>query len=256
MMVDECEVLTDHSRHAGMNRHDLALPPRLQQIPKRFELLRIDEVFVVRDAAALDAALEQENILIILIDVLVFAAPPFGLVQYFRQDERGRNRIQLLIAIKQLVGAVHAAGVNIRDIFSGSPFLHESRSDLGAAANDERELDLWIGFLKKIPENVLEDRRAVDGEPSLFPGCLYQLFPIVLPVRLRRRFRRKDKEKNDATEDGCDFHFFSHTLIDESRLQGSQNKSWKSRRKSFGHRSLIFGGSYDFGFARQRSRPT
>src|SRR5262249_36120009 len=178
MMVDECEVLADHPGHGGVNRHDLAFPPRLQQIPKRFELLRIDEVFVVRDAAALDATLEQENILVILIDVLVFAAPPFGLVQYFRQDEHGRNRIQLLVAIKHLVGAVHAAGVNIRDIFSGPPFVHESWRDLGATANDERELDLWIGFLKKILENVLEDRRAVDGEPPFFPGCLHQLFPI------------------------------------------------------------------------------
>src|SRR5262249_37787912 len=129
-------------------------------------------------------------------------------------------RIQRFVAIKQLVGAVHAAGVNIHDIFSGSPFLHESRRDLGATANDERELDLRIGFLKKIPENVLKDRRAVDGEPPFFPGCLHQLFPIALPVRLRRRFRRKDKEKNEATEDGGDFHFFPYTLIEESRLQG------------------------------------
>jgi hypothetical protein len=92
----------------------------------------------------------------------LFAGPPFGLVQHLRQDERGRNRIQRLVAIKQLIGAVHAAGVNIGEIFPGSSFLHESRRDLGAAADDERELDLGIGFLKKL-ENVLEDRSAVDG---------------------------------------------------------------------------------------------
>jgi hypothetical protein len=102
---------------------------------------------------------------------------------------------------------VHASGVNIREIFPGSSFLHESRRDLGAAADDEGELDLGIGFLKKIPENVLEDRRPVDGELPLFPGCLHQLFPISLRVPLRQRGRRKDKEENEITENGGDFHF-------------------------------------------------
>src|SRR5512132_1026511 len=173
---------------------------------KDLKLLRIDQVLVVRDPAALNAALEQENILVLLIDVEVFAAPPFGLVQHFRQDERGRNRIQRLVAIKQLIGAVHASGVNIREIFPGSSFLHESRRDLGAAADDEGELDLGIGFLKKL-ENVLEDRSAVDGEPALFPGCLHQLFPITFPIRLRRRLRRNDEEETEATKDGDDFHW-------------------------------------------------
>src|SRR5712692_7436558 len=128
------------------------------------KLLRINEVLVVRDAAALNAALEEENITVLRIDVVVFSAPPFGLVQHLRQDERGRNRIQHLVAIKELVSAVHAAGVNIGEIFPGSSFLHESRRDVGAAADDEGELDLGICFLKKL-ENVLEDRSAVDGEP-------------------------------------------------------------------------------------------
>src|SRR5437867_12483813 len=130
MMVDERETLADHSRRAGVDRHRLALPLRLQQIPKGFKLLGIDEVLVVRDAAALNAALEQENILVLLIDVVVFAAPPFGLVQHLRQDERGRNRIQRLVAIKQLIVAVNAAGVNIGELLPGSSSLYESRPHL------------------------------------------------------------------------------------------------------------------------------
>ena len=61
---------------------------------------------------------------------------------------------------------------------------------------------------EKIPENILEDRSAVDGEPPLFPGCLHQFFPVALRVRLRRRRRCNDEEENEITEDSGGFHFF------------------------------------------------
>ena len=129
-----------------------------------------------------------------------------------------------------------------------------SRRDVGAAADDEGELDLGICFLKKL-ENVLEDRSAVDGEPRLFPGCLHQLFPIALPVRLRRRLRRKDEEENEVTEEGGDFHFFPRTLIDEAQLQGFPERELQDLPEKLCSRQSDFGGSYDIAFARQRLSP-
>jgi hypothetical protein len=85
---------------AGVQTDDFAPPFRVEQVPIRFELGRFDQLGVVGNGEARNAAFIDEDKFALGVDVEMFALPPKRRVEYLRQDQLRRERIEELVFVK------------------------------------------------------------------------------------------------------------------------------------------------------------
>src|ERR1043166_6671149 len=133
-----------------------AFPFRIQKVPERGKFLRVDQLRVVVDLPELGRADVAKKIALLRIGIAMRLAPPFRLVQDFRQQQRRFDRVEQLRLI-EIVAPEHADHEDVGEIFSRPPLSHEAALEVELDAAYGKEFDVRKRFLKRAG---LERRRV------------------------------------------------------------------------------------------------
>src|SRR6516165_3878525 len=168
MVVQKAQGMRDGADSAHIVRDDFALPFGLEKIPIGFDLLGIDQFRIVSVLAAMNIALEDENILPVGIGVMMLAFPPFRFIRDFGKNQRRTNGFENVGLEINLNRRDHAIDKEIDEIFSGAPLGHHARAMLASAHIDNGvDLDLGIPLLKYF-ENFFISLAAIESNFALF----------------------------------------------------------------------------------------
>src|SRR5262245_50994672 len=100
MIIQKAQLARAEAGIAGVETDDLAFPLGLQNIPGGFELGGFDQLRVVGDGEAGNAAFVDEDVFALRIDEQLLAFPPERGVEHFRQDESGSDWVEEFALIK------------------------------------------------------------------------------------------------------------------------------------------------------------
>src|SRR5262249_12228240 len=136
------------------------------------ELLWVDELGIVIEADAGDAAFVHKNVLAFGVGVVVLAVEPLRLVYDVWEHEHGLERIEHAGALEIVKrAAAEPAAVNVREVFAGAALGDNARHEVADLAADDDGLDGRKFFAAGGADVGMADLQvAPDADLALFLG--------------------------------------------------------------------------------------
>ena len=176
-----------------------ALPFGRDQIPIGFKFLWAHQIHVVIKSRRRWIGDVNKNMALLRVGVAMPSFVPFTLVEDFRQDQRGLDRIERFALVKDFVIGIRPAAEKIGDYPAGAHFTDNPCSQAVARAVDTDQLNFGKLFAERIEQRLGAVAADVEVKLALLLCASERFLPRRLPgglcVSRNGRFYKKAETK-------------------------------------------------------------